>query len=51
MCSASWAIFVGYYPADEPRYAFAVLVNNFSCSRESIKEQIGTLLCNLFDGK
>ena len=43
--------FVGYYPADEPRYAFAVLVNNFSCSRESIKEQIGTLLCNLFDGK
>ena len=43
--------FVGYYPADEPRYAFAVLVNNFTCSRASIKEQIGTLLCNLFDGK
>lgn len=40
--------FVGYYPADEPRYAFAVLVNNFTCSRASIKDQIGTLLCNLF---
>ena len=43
--------FVGYYPADKPRYAFAVLVNNFTCSRASIKDQIGTLLCNLFDGK
>ena len=43
--------FVGYYPADEPRYAFAVLVNNFNCSRASIKDQIGTLLCNLFQEK
>ncbi len=43
--------YVGYYPADEPRYAFAVLVNNFNCSRASIRDQIGTLLCNLFDGK
>ena len=43
--------FVGYYPADEPRYAFAVLVNNFSCSQASVKEQIGTFLCNLFEGK
>ena len=42
--------FVGYYPADEPRYAFAVLVNNFSCSQASVKEQIGTFLCNLFEG-
>lgn len=42
--------FVGYYPADEPRYAFAVLVNNYSCSRASIKDQIGTFLCNLFEG-
>jgi len=40
--------FVGYYPADEPRYAFAVLVNNFTCSQSSIREQIGTFLCNLF---
>ena len=43
--------FVGYYPADKPRYAFAVLVNNFTCSHASVKEQIGTMLCNLFDGK
>ena len=43
--------FVGYYPADEPRYVFAVLVNNFTCSQASVKEQIGTFLCNLFEGK
>ena len=43
--------FVGYYPADEPRYCFAVLVNNFTCSQASIREQIGTFLCNLFEGK
>ena len=43
--------FVGYYPAEKPRYAFAVLVNNFTCSRASIKEQIGVFLCNLFEGK
>lgn len=43
--------FVGYYPADKPRYAFAVLVNNFTCSQASVKEQIGTFLCNLFEGK
>jgi D-alanyl-D-alanine carboxypeptidase/D-alanyl-D-alanine-endopeptidase (penicillin-binding protein 4) len=40
--------FVGYYPANEPRYAFAVLVNNFTCSQASIREQIGVFLCNLF---
>ena len=43
--------FVGYYPAQEPRYAFAVLVNNFTCSQASIREQIGCFLCNLFEGK
>ena len=43
--------FVGYYPADEPRYAFAVLVNNFTCSQASIREQIGVFLCNLFEGR
>lgn len=41
--------FVGYYPADEPRYAFAVLANNFSCSQSSIREQIGVFLCDLFE--
>jgi D-alanyl-D-alanine carboxypeptidase/D-alanyl-D-alanine-endopeptidase (penicillin-binding protein 4) len=43
--------YVGYYPAQEPHYAFAVLVNNFTCSQASIREQIGTFLCNLFEGK
>ena len=43
--------FVGYYPAEEPKYAFAVLVNNFTCSQASIREQIGVFLCNLFEGK
>jgi len=43
--------FVGYYPASEPRYAFAVLVNNFTCSQASIREQIGVFLCNLFEGR
>ena len=41
--------FVGYYPADEPRYAFAVLANNFTCSQSSIREQIGVFLCDLFE--
>ncbi len=43
--------YVGYYPAEEPHYAFAVLVNNFTCSQAGIREQIGTFLCNLFEGK
>ena len=43
--------FVGYYPAAEPRYCFAVLVNNFTCSQASIREQIGVFLCNLFEGR
>ena len=41
--------FVGYYPADEPHYAFAVLVNNFTCSQANIREQIGVFLCDLFE--
>lgn len=41
--------FVGYYPASEPRYAFAVLVNNFTCSQAGIREQIGCFLVDLFE--
>ena len=41
--------FVGYYPAEEPRYAFAVLANNFTCSQAGIREQIGVFLCDLFE--
>ena len=40
--------FVGYYPAEEPRYAFAVLANNFTCSQANIRELIGVFLCDLF---
>jgi hypothetical protein len=40
---------VGYYPASEPRYAFAVLVNNFTCSQAGIREQIGCFLVDLFE--
>lgn len=43
--------FVGYYPADEPRYAFAVLINNFDCSRKELKNHIDRLLINLFGQK
>jgi len=40
--------FVGYYPARQPRYAWAVLANNYNCSRTQIKQHIGNLLINLF---
>ncbi len=40
--------FVGYYPAEDPHYAFAVLVNNFTCSQANIRELIGIFLCDLF---
>ncbi|MBR6284014.1 MAG: D-alanyl-D-alanine carboxypeptidase/D-alanyl-D-alanine-endopeptidase [Muribaculaceae bacterium] len=40
--------FVGYYPASEPQYAFAVLVNNYNCPRKELKNLIDRLLINLF---
>ncbi len=40
--------FVGYYPADKPRYAWAILANNYNCSRERLRDDMGTLLVNLF---
>ncbi len=43
--------FVGYYPADEPQYAFAVLVNNYNGSRNELKNNIDRLLINLFTRK
>lgn len=41
--------YVGYYPADEPRYAWAVLVNNWHGSRPNLKNMIDRLLINIFD--
>lgn len=43
--------FVGYYPADSPRYAWAILVNNFRGTRASLKDNMGQLLINLFGDK
>ena len=43
--------FVGYYPADEPQYAWAILVNNYNCSRKELKNNIDRLLINLFGSK
>ncbi|MBR1551389.1 MAG: D-alanyl-D-alanine carboxypeptidase/D-alanyl-D-alanine-endopeptidase [Muribaculaceae bacterium] len=40
--------FVGYYPAKEPRYVFAILVNEFSCSRSELRDNMDRLLINLF---
>ena len=40
--------FVGYYPADRPRYAFALLVNEFSCPRSELRDNMDRLLINLF---
>lgn len=41
--------YVGYYPADSPRYAWAVLVNNWHGSRPNLKNMIDRLLINIFD--
>lgn len=43
--------YVGYYPADEPKYAFAVLVNNYNGTRKELKNNIDRLLINLFAQK
>ena len=40
--------FVGYYPADKPRYAFALLANNYTCSRADLKAHMSRLLIDLF---
>lgn len=40
--------YVGYFPADEPQYAWAVLVNNWHGSRPNLKEMIDCLLLGIF---
>ena len=39
------------HPASEPQYAFAVLVNNYNCSRKELKNLIDRLLINIFGSK
>ena len=41
--------YVGYYPADKPRYAFALLANNYTCSRADLRSHMSRLLIDLFD--
>lgn len=41
--------YVGYYPAEDPKYAWAVLVNNWHGSRPDLKNMIDRLLINVFD--
>ena len=41
--------YVGYYPAEEPQYAWAVLVNNWHGTRPNLKNMIDRLLIGIFD--
>lgn len=43
--------YVGYYPADKPRYAFALLANNYTCSRADLRAHMSRLLIDLFGNK
>lgn len=43
--------FVGYYPADKPRYAFALLANNYTCTRAELRNYMDRLLIDVFGGK
>lgn len=43
--------YVGYYPADKPRYAFALLANNYTCTRAELRSHMSRLLIDLFADK
>ncbi|MGM9870068.1 MAG: D-alanyl-D-alanine carboxypeptidase/D-alanyl-D-alanine-endopeptidase [Sodaliphilus sp.] len=40
--------FVGYFPAKRPRYAWALLVNNWNGTRAALRDRMDVLLINLF---
>ena len=40
--------YTGYYPASRPRYAVAIMVNNFPGKRSQVVSQVQTLLLDLF---
>ncbi|MGN0229800.1 MAG: D-alanyl-D-alanine carboxypeptidase/D-alanyl-D-alanine-endopeptidase [Muribaculaceae bacterium] len=42
--------YVGYFPAENPQYSWAILVNNWHGSRAYLKDEIELLLLNLFSG-
>ena len=43
--------YVGYYPADKPRYAWTLLVNNWNGTRRNLRNNMGQLLIDLFGDK
>lgn len=43
--------YVGYWPANAPRYAFAVLVNNWLGSRSAMRNKIDQMLIEIFGGE
>lgn len=40
--------FVGYYPANNPQYTFAVLVNNWNGTRADMRDRIDKMLIGIF---
>ena len=40
--------FVGYYPASNPQYTFAVLVNNWNGTRADMRDRIDKMLIGIF---
>ncbi len=40
--------FVGYWPAHDPQYSWAVLANNWNCSRNQLKDKIAAMLLSIF---
>lgn len=40
--------FVGYYPAKRPRYAWALLANNWTGSRADLRDKMDVMLISLF---
>ena len=36
--------FVGYYPADKPQVVWAILANNYSCERSTLKDNMSRML-------
>lgn len=40
--------YAGYFPAENPRYAVAVIVNNFTCKRAELRESIERMFFQMF---
>lgn len=43
--------FVGYYPAENPTIVWAVLANNYTCSRSTLKDNIDRMLIGALMGQ